>query len=323
MLATIACSSEPKEVAGNGGAGGGGGTANAGGSGGSGGVGAGGAGGSGGLVIDGGGGSDGGGCEPPDMLIVLDRTLTMHRTPSGATPTDAPTYASSKWYQAITALEQVAAAPLDQTVRFGLELWPRDPGGALCNTLSEQVTASKQATNTPCEAGEIAVPPALGTGATIGQTLDPATTKICFSTPTGSALQTAQSFLAQSAVTGRAQYIVLVTDGADWDKSCPNPAPQPIVQALAAAGVKTYVVGFFDPTGSDAGGGVGEEFLNDMACAGQTAKSFSTSCTQSGTGYVATSPSGPALFFQATSAAELEAALQDVAGQVCCDCVPR
>lgn len=280
-----------------------------------------GGGGTGGLAID--GASDGStNCEPPDMLIALDRTLTMHRTVSGAVPTDAPDYQSSKWYQAVTALEQVTAAPLDQTVRFGLELWPRDPGGTACNTLAEQV-AAKPTTNTACEAGEVVIPTGLGSGAAIASYLDPATTKLCFSTPTGEALNTAATYLAGNAVTGRDQFVVLVTDGADWDQSCPTPSPQANVAALAAAGVKTFVVGFFDSSGSDAGGGVGEEFLNDMACAGQTAKGFPAPCTQQGNTWVATDPAGPTLYYQTSSAAELTASLKELAGTVCCDCVPR
>lgn len=261
-------------------------------------------------------------CEPPDMLIALDRTLTMHRTVSGATPTDAPDYQSSKWFQAVTALEAVTAAPLDQTVRFGLELWPRDPGGTACNTLAEQV-AAKPTTNTACEAGEVVIPTGLGSGAAIAAYLDPATTKLCFSTPTGEALNTAATYLAGSAVAGRDQFVVLVTDGADWDQSCPDPSPQANVSALAVAGVKTFVVGFFDSSGSDAGGGVGEEFLNDMACAGQTAKDFPDPCTQQGASWVAKDPSGPTLYYQTSSAAELTASLKELAGTVCCDCVPR
>jgi hypothetical protein len=175
----------------------------------------------GGLIIDGGSqGGQGGGsaaCDPPDVLIMLDRTLTMHKTPSGATPADAPDYASSKWFQAIAAIDQLVAPPLDATVRFGLELWPKEAEG--CITLAERVENTKQATNMFCEAGEIVVPPALSTGASIQAALDPKTTKICISTPTGSALLTALDHLKTIAAPGRPQFVALVTDGADWDQS--------------------------------------------------------------------------------------------------------
>src|SRR5687768_12884436 len=48
---------------------------------------------------------DGGGCEAPDMLIVLDHTMSMHRTPMGMQPTDdAAGYAMSKWGIAVPAI---------------------------------------------------------------------------------------------------------------------------------------------------------------------------------------------------------------------------
>ncbi len=109
----------------------------------------------GGFILDGGSqGGQGGGsaaCDPPDVLIMLDRTLTMHKTPSGATPADAPDYASSKWSQAITAIDQLVAPPLDTTVRFGLELWPREAEG--CITLAERVENKKYKTYIPSATG--------------------------------------------------------------------------------------------------------------------------------------------------------------------------
>src|SRR5262249_55617750 len=80
------------------------------------------------IHIDAGGGGKGGGmsCDPPDAIIALDRTQTMHKTPNGGEPTDAPDYQSSKFYQAITAIHQLVAAPTDHAIRFGLELWPKN-----------------------------------------------------------------------------------------------------------------------------------------------------------------------------------------------------
>jgi len=271
----------------------------------------------GGFETDGGSGAV---CEPPDVLVLLDRTLTMHKTPEGNTPADAPDYQSSKWYQAITAIEKVVAPPRDQTIRFGLELWPRDPGSGQCITLAERVTDTKQATNPFCQDGEIVVPPKLGAGGEIQNYLDPATTPICISTPTGSGLITATTHLLQNAVPGRDQYVVLVTDGADWDQSCPDPNPLPIVQDLAAAGIRTFVVGF-SAEGAIQPGGVGAGFLNDLACAGQTAAGFPAPCKQSGSGYVSADPAGPLLYVKAGNAGELDSALQAVTGGLCCDCI--
>jgi len=275
----------------------------------------------GGFILDGGGqGGQGGGsaaCDPPDVLIMLDRTLTMHKTPSGATPADAPDYATSKWSQAIAAIHQLVAPPLDNTVRFGLELWPKEEDG--CITLAERVENTKDATNMFCEAGEIVVPPALATGTAIQAALDPKTTKICVSTPTGSALLTGLDHLKTIAAPGRPQYVALVTDGADWDQSCPDPNPLKIVQQMATDGVMTFIVGF-SAEGAVQPGGVGAGFLNDMACAGHTAKGFPAPCKQMGAGYVAVDPGGPALYLQAGNGGELSSALKGVATEVCCDC---
>ncbi|HRO28594.1 MAG TPA: hypothetical protein PLD19_14335 [Luteimonas sp.] len=50
-------------------------------------------------------------CIPPDVLIALDRTLTMHRTADGNTPADdGPGRASTKWSMAITGIEQLVTA---------------------------------------------------------------------------------------------------------------------------------------------------------------------------------------------------------------------
>ncbi len=266
----------------------------------------------------GGGGPDG--CDPPEILIALDRTLTMHKTPNGETPTDGPDYPSSKWYQAVTAIEKMVASPRDKQARYGLELWPRDPGGGTCITLAERVTDTKQATNPLCQTGEIAVPPALGNGGAIQQYLDPATTRICISTPTGEALLAATDHLLKSVTPGRDQYVVLVTDGADWDQSCPDPNPLPIVQQLAASGIRTFVVGF-SAEGAILPGGVGAGFLNDMACAGQTAKDFPAPCEEGPGGFVAKDPSVGILYLQASDAAGLEKSLAGVADGLCCDCV--
>ncbi|UQA58622.1 vWA domain-containing protein [Polyangium aurulentum] len=258
-------------------------------------------------------------CEPPDVLVLLDRTLTMHKTPEGNTPADGPDYKTSKWYQAITAVEALAAPPLDKGVRFGLALWPRDPGGGQCITLAERVLDTKQATNPACESAEIVVPPAVGSGAAIKEYLDPATTRLCTTTPTGNAMSSAIDYLKTIAVPGREQYIVLVTDGADWDQSCPDPNPMPIVQAAAAAGIKTYVVGF-SASGDIQPGGVGGEFLNNMACAGQTAKGFPAPCAESAGGWAATDPKGAPLYLKAGNAVELGLALKAIGGKLCCDC---
>jgi hypothetical protein len=263
---------------------------------------------------------EGGGpaCIPPDMLIALDRTLTMHRKPDATTPTDAPDYKSSKWHTAITAIENVAKAPLDTTIRFGLELWPKEAPG--CTTLAERVM-DVMATNVQCETGEILVSPALGTGAKIASILDPATTKICLSTPTGQALIEGAAHLTKMKEVGRPQYIMLVTDGADWDKSCPTPDPLKITQDNAKAGIKTFILGFSND-GTLIENGVGVPFLNDMACAGETAPDPAKNCKPGPTGGMVAvdNTKGPTLFLQAGDAATLNMAMQRATKQICCDC---
>ena len=257
-------------------------------------------------------------CEPPDVLIVLDRTLTMHKTPNGGTPADPPEYQSSKWYQAITAIEGLVAPPFDESVRFGLELWPRDPGGGQCITLAERITNSKMATNPACEAGEVVVDVDLGAGQAIIDLLDPATTTICLTTPTGTALYSAGDYLDTIKVPGREQYVVLVTDGADWDFSCPEPDPLKAVQDLEAKGIKTFVVGF---NGEEAQLGA-LAYLNNLACAGQTAKGFPGPCYQTGDGWTAIAADPPfPVYLQADDGVDLSVALQSVLDDVCCGCV--
>ncbi len=257
--------------------------------------------------------SDAENCEPPDMLIVLDRTMSMHRKPDGTVPANtADGHKLSKWYLAITSLE-AATAELDQTIRFGLELFPRDPGGGACVTLTQRIDGIT-ATNTACEAGEVLVQPDIGTSAAIAADLDPETTLLCTSTPIGAGLGTAATELADLADPIRAQYALLLTDGQD---TCSEPLSLGNAQALAAAGVNLYVIGF-DGSGS----GVDNAHLNDLACAGQTAPGFPAPCTDDGSGnYTATNPDGAPLYFLAEDDTELVDVLTQVAGEICCNCI--
>ncbi len=260
-------------------------------------------------------------CVAPDMLIALDRTQTMHRTANGDTPPDtAAGHATSKWWMAIEGIEQLTAPPFDQGVRFGLELWPKLAPG--CVTLQTRIQGDS-GTNASCLEGEVVVDTALGTGGKIAQLLDPETTPICFSTPTGSALAVAKTYLEARKEVGKKQFVVLVTDGADWDVSCPTPNPLDIVDQLATAGISTVIVGF--SAEASLTNGVGAAFLNDMACAGGTAKGFPAGCTKNAKGaWRATDPdAGPSgrLFQAATNTTELSTSLRDLAKTVCCDCV--
>jgi len=188
-----------------------------------------------------------------------------------------------------------------------------------CLTLAEKVMGGV-ATNPACEDGDILVPPALGTTANIAPLLDPTTAHICTSTPTGAALLTAMAYLKANKSPGRGQYIMLVTDGADWDQTCPMPDPLGITQQLAKDGIKTFMVGF-SATGDIKPGGTGAPFLNNMACAGLTAKGFPDTCVMTAAGYAAKDPTGQTLYLLASDGAALTTAFNGIATDLCCNCV--
>jgi hypothetical protein len=250
-------------------------------------------------------------CEPPDLLIVLDRTMSMHRQPSGQ-PAPQDSHELSKWHLAIQAIETVTAA-YQYRLRFGLELFPRDPADGTCVTLSERIDG-KTAKNPHCEEGEVIVPVAVGSASNIASLLDPETTLLCNTTPIGKSIDTAMDYLATLREPHRPQYALLLTDGQD---TCKNPDPVEQVQALAAAGVSTYVVGFGEP-GQEADG-IDAAELNNMACAGKTAPDFDKNCMDAGGGnYVAKTPEGAILFISASNGEELESKLDAVAALVGC-----
>lgn len=267
---------------------------------------------------------DGGACDPPDMLIVLDHTDSMSREPNGGKPPAGDAgLATSKWVLACDAVNAVVTPPRDQGLRFGLELFPLDPdvitdagGTGHCQTLSALLSGSAS-TNTSCQPGEVLVSPSTGTGTQIQSLLDPYTLRLCISTPIDAALKTAQATLASVAVSGRKQFVILVTDGGETCVA--GSQVTSTTQALAAAGIDTFVVGF--GSADAGGGGVNVSLLNDLACAGMTAANFSTTCKKQGSGYVAITPGGPPLFYLAEDGTTLQTTLSSVTKSVCCGCV--
>lgn len=270
-----------------------------------------------------GAGDDGGGngCTPPQMLIVLDHTDSMSDTPNGAEPanTDAG-HAKTKWVLATEAIDALVAPPADQKLAFGLELFPLDPqtvtdAGATgqCKTLS-QLLAGQNSSNTSCDPAEVPIGPAVGTGNAITTLLDPETLRLCVSTPIAKALATAQAELASVVQPNVPQYVLLVTDGGETCKGDVVGA----AQALAAAGVKTFVVGF----GSlDAGAaGVDTGLLDQVACAGETAIGFPGACEKTDAGYTAASTTGSPIFYLAEDGTSLQTALQLITSKLCCGC---
>jgi hypothetical protein len=267
-----------------------------------------------GPTIDAGPRPDAENCQPPDMLIVLDRTMSMHRRPDGSVPADTMAgHMESKWYLAITALEEVTSN-LDATIRFGLEMFPLDPGMDQCVTLSQRIQGTT-ASNTGCQEGAVDVSPDLNTATAIDNAMDPETTRLCTSTPIGAGLGTAISELSLIADPIRDQYAILLTDGQD---TCDEDLSLYNAQMLGAAGVGLYVIGF-----DGSGNGVDHGHLNDLACAGRTAPDPATNCMTDGMGgFIATDRSGPTLYLLADTASVLTEQLEDVAGDVCCNCIP-
>jgi hypothetical protein len=265
---------------------------------------------------------DGASCTPPDMLIVLDHTDSMSDTPQGTKPANTATgHATTKWYLATQAIKSAVAAPQDQKIAYGLEPFPLDPkvitdagGTGSCETLTA-LLGGTASTNTQCQAGEVLVSPKVGTGSSITNLLDPETFRLCVSTPIAKALSTAKQELASIEKTGMAQYVLLVTDGGE---TCSGDVLGE-AQTLAAAGVKTFVVGFGSADGG--AGGVNTKLLDQVACAGMTATGFPAPCTKTdGGGYTATSTSGPPLFYLAEDGTALKTALQTITSKVCCGC---
>jgi hypothetical protein len=260
-------------------------------------------------------------CKAPQIMVLLDRTGTMHRDLTGATPLDtAGGHASAKLTLAIQAIEGLMASPgIDQALRLGLATFPRDPGSG-CLTLSQRLSGSAPFSNPACEVGDVPIAPALGTAAQIASYLDPETTTLCNTTPTGSGLLTARDGLTAAALTGVKQYVMLVTDGADFYDTCPTPDPLDVLRQLDAQGIPTFIVGFGAQNSTPQG--VNPSLLNRMACAGHTAKNFATSCVELSTGgYDAVDPDGAPIYYDAADGAALSTALTDVARQVCCGCV--
>lgn len=248
-------------------------------------------------------------CEPPDVLVLLDRTVSMAERPDGSMPPNTSTgHAESKWAIALAAVEKLTAN-LDTTIQFGLALFPQRTDG--CITLAQRLSGMT-ASNPNCQTGEVLVDPTVQTSTAIQSALDTEATELCRSTPIGSGLATARDELASTRIGTRKQYVVFVSDGAD---TCNAQLALANTDALANDGVNTYVVAFDNgaPAGIDKG------LLNDMACAGRT---VTTGCQQNAQGnYRAIDRAGAPLFMVANDGAGLVSVFEQVAGAVCCGCI--
>jgi hypothetical protein len=229
-------------------------------------------------------GGQGGECEQhvidgalstPDVLIVLDRSGSMNPGNNDDS--------TDRWGGSRTALIEVTAA-LDDQIRFGLMTFP---GGAQGGRNDDN----------ECAPGELNVPIDVNTGAAIASTLQGMDAD--GRTPTAPSLQEALRILnvmsGPDEMAG-AKYVLLVTDG---DPNCSggnndrdDAARQQTlaaIEALTAAGIKTFVVGY-QTAGTDF-----SDQLDRMAAAGGT---------------------GTTMHRSVTSGADLTAAMTDIAGRL-------
>lgn len=191
-----------------------------------------------------------------NFLIVLDRSGSMEEIlPAGG----------SKWALASDAVKKVTATHQAQ-IRFGLSMFP---GAAKCTEGANAVPVGDQT------APQISMAlPATATGS---------------GTPIGAALELASKRSELTDAT-RSNFVLLVTDGME------NCGGNPItpVKAMAARGIKTYVVGF--------GADVDANRLSQLATEGGTARLTGTK------------------YYQADDQASLNTAFQQIAaGAAGCD----
>lgn len=184
--------------------------------------------------------------DPPDLLIVLDRSGSM------ATPPGFPfgPFDPTKWDVMTDALQDTTQT-YENNINFGLAVFPTDD---LCG-LSPGTAVSIAPQNSSSIVGAMN---GMGPNG---------------NTPAHLALQNALSVYQSIPVNSAGQYVLFATDG------LPNCGGNPVVAdqasetetvqavtALANAGIKTFVLGFGDFLGSD------PQVLNDAAQAGQVPK---------------------------------------------------
>ena len=252
-------------------------------------------------------------CGVPDVLVVLDRTTSMRLGPDGSFPDgSADGFHRSKWNIAINALEGLTVS-LQQNIRFGLELFPRENDG--CVTMAQRASGAEVA-NPMCEWGEVLVSPQEMAAGDIAASIDVERTVLCQSSPIAGGLRVAGEELDRIWDQVRGQYVVLITDGQDTCDGRAGGSPITAVQDLAERGISTYVIGFSSPDGID------RSTLNHMACAGMTAAGFPSGCLEVHPGrYIAADADTAQLFMAAEDAQSLDASLDVVANKVCCGCL--
>ncbi len=190
----------------------------------------------------------------PELLLVVDRSGSMTGMTGG----------KSKWSHATTAVKNLTSKYATQ-IRFALMVFPGTGD---------------------CGAGSVNVAMALNNQGAISTFL--AATFPTGKTPLGASLAAAHAYLSKRPSGKTSRAVLLITDGSE---TCGGKALDQ-VKAMAALGIKTFVVGF--------GGGVSAQELNNLALQGGTALTGSTK------------------YYKADSAATLSAALQSIGSQFTC-----
>lgn len=220
------------------------------------------------------------GCNPPNLLIVLDRSCSMQPTIGNKT----------KWEIAVEALNKLTTDFKDE-IRFGLTLFP------------DIVTP-------PCEQDAIPIPVGPGNEPAIQALLNGSLSVNDPYYPDLPCVTNIDTAMAQAATepalndTDRPSYVLLLTDGKQ--AGCPPngdlaladaATTQTITDLYQNRDVPTFVIGF--DTGAD------QAQLNTFAAAGGVPAN-DMSC------------SPPCGYYNAVDAAALDAALDDIAAKVSC-----
>jgi hypothetical protein len=201
--------------------------------------------------------------DPPDLLVVLDRSGSMSSPPATFPPTFTP-----KWTSMKNGLNTVVQAK-DQQIKFGLLEFPSNDDCAADSSMEVQIGLGSS-----------------GAFASYFNTRQPNG-----NTPAPIALAGALAHYNSIPVNPAGRFVLFATDG-EPNCSAGDAASETVaaVSALANAGIPTYVLGF--------GQFAGNTVLNDAAVAGLKPKPGATK------------------FYEATNAAELDMALQAIAGGV-------
>ena len=209
---------------------------------------------------------------PPDLLIVLDKSGSMNEPINPINP-----FSRSKWSVMVNALKTLTTAT-EATIRYGMSLFPTDDD---CGVDSGTVVSID-----------------INHASEIAAALSPFVTGPGGGTPAHLGLQEALATYQSQPPQVGGRYVLFATDGApncggDDGEAPTGPETVAAVRALAAAGIKTYVLGFGTVSTEEA------RVLNEAAEAG-------------GVPRATTEP----YFFSADTEEELQTVLEQIAGGI-------